>query len=127
MKSEEGGAGFITGFLLGGLVGAGLALLLAPRTGEETRDTLRERGIELRIKAEEAAARAREEADELIARGRTVLEEQRSRVQEAVEEGKEAAAQKKAELLAKYQVAKEKDEVAATEEKPEAAQGEGTA
>lgn len=111
MKSEERGGGFIAGFLLGGLVGAAAALLLTPRSGDETRDTLKETGIELRVKAEEAAAKARDEADELLIRGKAIFEEQRERVKEAVEEGREAAAQKRAELLSKYRVAKEKGEV----------------
>ncbi|MCL4535140.1 MAG: YtxH domain-containing protein [Bacteroidetes bacterium] len=113
MKSQEGGAGFVTGFLLGGLVGAAAALLLTPRSGEEARDTLVDRGIVLKVKAEEVAAKAREEADEILSRGKTVLEDQRARLKEAVEEGKGAAAEKKAELLAKYRVAK------ATGESPE--------
>jgi len=60
MKPEEKGSGFIAGFLLGGLVGAAAALLLTPKSGEETRFTLRETGIELKVKDEEAAARARD-------------------------------------------------------------------
>lgn len=111
MKSEERGSGFIAGFLLGSLVGAATALLLTPKSGEETRFTLKETGIELREKAEEAAAKAREEADELIVRGKALLEEKRERVKEAMEEGKESATHKKAELLSKYRIAKEKGEV----------------
>lgn len=110
MKSEEGGAGFVSGFLLGGLVGAALALILTPRSGEEARGTLRERSIELKVRAEDVATKAREEADELLARGKIVLEEQKSRLQEAIDEGKDAATQKRAELLAKYRVAKETGE-----------------
>ncbi len=113
MKSQESGSGFVSGFLLGGLFGAAAALLLTPRSGEETRDTLMDRGIVLRGKAEEVAAKAREEADELLTRGKVVLEDQRARIRDAVEEGKGAAAERKAELLAKYRVAK------ATGENPE--------
>ncbi len=107
MKSEESGTGFVSGFLLGGLVGAAAALLLTPRSGDETRDSLMERGIELKIKAEEVAGKAMEEADDLVSKGKVVFEDQKARIQEAVEEGKEAAVQKKAELLSKYRVAKE--------------------
>ena len=106
MKSQQSGAGFVSGFLLGGIVGAAVALLLTPRTGEEARDTLLDRGIVLKGKAEEVATKAREEADDILARGKTVLQDQRARFREAVEEGKGAAAEKKAELLAKYRVAK---------------------
>ena len=110
MKESDGGAGFVAGFLLGGIAGAALALFLAPRAGEENRDMLLERGIELRVKAEEAAAKARVEADELLARGKVLLEEQKTRVQEAMEEGKEVANLTKVELLARYKAAKESGE-----------------
>ena len=107
MKESEGGSGFVGGFLLGGIAGAALALLLAPGRGNENREMLKERGIELRVKAEEAAAKARGEADELLARSKVVLEEQKSRVQEAVEEGRDAASQKRSELLSRYKVARD--------------------
>jgi YtxH-like protein len=48
---------FVTGLLLGVAVGFGLALLLAPKTGEEMRDDLMQRGIELRDRAGELASR----------------------------------------------------------------------
>ena len=121
MKSKENGSGFMAGFLLGGLVGAAVALLLTPRSGEETRDTLRDKSIELRVRAGEVAARARSEADELLARGKATFDEQKARVQEAIEEGKDAAAAKKAELLSKYHVAKETGETPLEEPGPEPA------
>jgi YtxH-like protein len=48
---------FMTGMLIGVAVGFGLALLLAPKTGEEMRDDLMQRGIELRDRAGELASR----------------------------------------------------------------------
>jgi len=48
---------FMTGMLLGVAVGFGLALLLAPKTGEEMRDDLMQRGIELRDRAGELASK----------------------------------------------------------------------
>lgn len=120
MRSEEGGGGgFLPGFLLGGIVGAALALLFSPRVSDETRETIREKGIELRVKAEEAAARARVEADEIVSRGRAVWDEQRQRLEEAVDEGRDAAARKRAELLSRYQVAKETGEAPEPEETAE--------
>jgi gas vesicle protein len=40
---EGGGRSFAVGLLLGALVGAGLALLFAPQSGEETRRLIRRR------------------------------------------------------------------------------------
>src|SRR6267378_3967984 len=42
---------FVTGLLLGVAIGFGLALLLAPKSGEEMREDLMQRGIELRDRA----------------------------------------------------------------------------
>jgi gas vesicle protein len=60
---------------MGGLVGAGMALLLAPQSGEETREMIREHGIELKTRAEEAAGDFRGRAEGAIREGiRTVGE-----------------------------------------------------
>src|ERR1700737_739380 len=55
--ADAGVARFVTGLLIGVGVGFGLALLLAPKTGEELRDDLMQRGIELRDRAGELASR----------------------------------------------------------------------
>jgi hypothetical protein len=49
--SDSGVERFVTGLLIGVGVGFGLALLLAPKSGEEMRDDLMQRGIELRDRA----------------------------------------------------------------------------
>lgn len=54
---DSGVERFVTGLLVGVAVGFGLALLLAPKTGEEMRDDLMQRGIELRDRAGELASR----------------------------------------------------------------------
>src|SRR5438270_11766242 len=57
--TQEDDAGierFVTGLLVGGAAGFGLALLLAPQSGEELRDDLMQRGIELRDPAGELAS-----------------------------------------------------------------------
>lgn len=92
---------FLAGFILGGLVGAAVALLLAPQPGEETRALLRERGIELKERADELSAEAKKLASGLQERGKETLEGQVSRLKEAVEEGKATAEKTKEELLKK--------------------------
>jgi gas vesicle protein len=50
----------VTGFLLGVGVGAGLGLLLAPASGSETREAVRDKAADLRNKVFESAASAKE-------------------------------------------------------------------
>ncbi len=52
---------FLSGFLVGALTGWVLGILSAPQSGKETLDTLGEKAIELREKAEQAAGRVKEE------------------------------------------------------------------
>ena len=79
MSDRNGGdfSSFLSGFLMGGLIGAAVALLMAPASGEETRKLIYDKGIELRDRTteelEKAASMARARADELtkLARERT--------------------------------------------------------
>ena len=85
--------GFLSGFITGTLIGAGLALLLVPQTGEETRDLLR-------AKAREASNAARDAADDVYERGRDVLDLARTNLNDAVVEGKTAAHEQREHLEA---------------------------
>ena len=59
MANENGGPGFGTGLILGGIIGALAGLILAPRPGEDTLAQFREKTEGLRERAEELAAEAR--------------------------------------------------------------------
>lgn len=107
-KSNPGA--FMIGALFGSLVGASVALLYAPRSGEETRTVIKEKGIELKDKAvtsgeelvhkaEEAAGQARtrigetaeatrKRAAELQERGQVFLDEKREQIKGAIDAGK---------------------------------------
>lgn len=54
---------FVVGLLFGGLVGATLGLLLAPRSGLETRQVIKERINEIIEEARQAAAEQRLELE----------------------------------------------------------------
>lgn len=41
MSERNGGESFLAGFLIGGVIGAGIALLFAPAKGEETREFIK--------------------------------------------------------------------------------------
>ncbi len=80
MSDNNDFGAFFSGFLIGGLVGAAAALLLAPQSGEETRDIIRDKSIELRDQAEVMAKDAMITAEDLQKRGQVILEEQKSRL-----------------------------------------------
>ncbi len=56
----------LTGFLIGGLAGALIALYNAPRSGEETRAKLRDKSIELKDKAVDRLQDTRAQATQLV-------------------------------------------------------------
>jgi uncharacterized protein YjbJ (UPF0337 family) len=67
--------GFLSGIILGALVGAAVMLFLAPQSGRQTMNQLRIRGREL-------ADQAKDAADDLQHRATNVVSEARSRVRE---------------------------------------------
>lgn len=83
-------AGYLGWFFLGAVAGAVAALLMAPRTGAETRDLLTERGEEAWKKAQQAAGEAKVRADDLFDRGREYFEGQSQRLLSAFEAGRAA-------------------------------------
>ena len=103
IMARNSGDSFWSGFVLGAFVGAVMALLFAPAPGEETRERLRERGIELREHAEELSEEARKRAEVLAERSRGLLEERMARLEEAIEEGKKAAEETRQELRSKLE------------------------
>ena len=71
MAENNGDLGsFLAGFVIGGLIGAGVALLMAPQSGEETRGFIKDKSIELRDRAYETADEARIKAEQLAQQAR---------------------------------------------------------
>lgn len=64
-KREDDAAsrGFVSGFLLGTLVGVVLALIFAPRRGEETREFVAHTAVDLKDKATDLVSQARGDHD----------------------------------------------------------------
>lgn len=92
MREDSGyGAGSVfLSFLLGGVVGAGFALLLAPQSGRETRQKIRELAEDVKEKSYGYADKAKDQIASTLEKGKDFLEEKKSILTTAVEAGKEA-------------------------------------
>jgi gas vesicle protein len=58
---------FLSGTLMGGLVGATVAILLAPASGEELRNQMRARAERIQAEVNQAAAQRRAELERQLA------------------------------------------------------------
>jgi len=100
MRDECGyGSGSILlSFLLGGLVGAGFALLLAPQSGRETRQKIKDLTDDVKEKAMGYAGEVKEKVTTGIDKGKDLYEEKKSIITTAIEAGKEAYTKEKERL-----------------------------
>lgn len=94
---DSGASGIILSFLVGGVVGAAVAILFAPRSGRETREMLsdrlresKDRGRQFRDRALAKGREILEDAGEYVERQKDGLERQRERITAAVEAGRQA-------------------------------------
>jgi gas vesicle protein len=97
MKHEESGSSVgavVLSFFLGGLVGAGVALLMAPRAGTETRQKIKELAEEVKGNIETAKEKAASSLD----KGKEFVEKKKTLVTSAVEAGVEAYEREKGKL-----------------------------
>lgn len=81
-------------FLGGALAGAVAGILLAPKSGEETRRELRGYARKVEEEVIERAKEARAALDDMIERGKHFVAEKREDVEAAVTAGKEAMKEK---------------------------------
>ena|SRR5881396_1471120 len=102
-------SGGMSSFLMGLAVGAGLALLFAPQSGAETRQTIRRSAKKMRRAAEDAVGdvtqkvgdtfeTAKQRVEEKIEEARGAIEMKRDQVARAVQAGREAAQQARSDL-----------------------------
>lgn len=88
IEKRSGGAG---SFLVGLAIGAGVALLMAPRSGEETRAEIRRRATRARQRATDLAGDVRGKVNE-------TLDEARSRVEHRIDDARQALEMKRAQV-----------------------------
>lgn len=103
---ERDGGSSTVAFLVGAVVGAGLALLFAPRSGKETQEQLKARAREFRAVARERVHAAQEGLEERLGRAGEQVREQIESVRGAVDEGRRAAVDARAELQDRIETSK---------------------
>jgi len=86
-------------FLVGGVIGAGIALLYAPRSGTETRENIKQL-------ATRSKTRVQEEKEAIQQRISDLLNQISSKTEELIKGGTQLAEEKKREILAAIQAAK---------------------
>lgn len=132
----------VVAFLCGALVGAGVALLLAPKSGRETQADLKEgarrlregtgeRLTDLRDTLGERYDRTRDQVETQVGAFRRNVADRQKKAGEAIKAGKDAARQARSDLEARVSESKEAYRAAlakgeAPEDHPEDGSGDGS-
>jgi gas vesicle protein len=78
LEREEGSGSFLMGLLAGTVLGAGLGMLFAPRSGSELRSQLGEQAGRLRSTANDTYHQATDKVSQMVDRGREAYDRARS-------------------------------------------------
>jgi gas vesicle protein len=76
-EREDGGGSFLMGLLAGTVLGAGLGMLFAPKTGTELRSQIGEQAGKLRSTATDTYQQASEKVSQIVDRGREAYDRAR--------------------------------------------------
>ncbi len=82
-------------FLLGGVVGAGIALLLTPQPGSKTRQQIKEATRDMTDKAGSYYGHVKETMDTAVSKGKEIVLEKKPLLTAAIEAGKQAYVEEK--------------------------------
>ena len=96
IERERGGS--VGSFLLGALMGAGLALLFAPQSGAETQEEIRTQARKLKAQAETRVRAVQEEMESRLEEARAGVQNRIDGVRSAVDSGRQAAREARADL-----------------------------
>ena len=94
MSDENGGSKFVY-FLAGLGVGAIVALLFAPKSGEETRGLIAQKAQEGRDYVTAKSKDLRRQAEEVMEKGKDLVAQQKEQLSAALEAGKQAYQEEK--------------------------------
>lgn len=90
MEREEGRhniGSIIFSFFLGGLVGAGVALLLAPKSGREAREQIKGLAHEVKEKTGTYVEQVKSKAATVLEKGKELIEKEKSVISSAIDSG----------------------------------------
>ena len=104
LERESGGG--LGSFILGAMVGAGLALLFAPQSGEETQEELKTRALKFKDTARDRVRDAQENLEGRLSTARENVQARVETVKEAVESGRQAALDARGDLEQKLERSK---------------------
>jgi gas vesicle protein len=90
-REEQSGASFVLGMMTGAFIGAGVALLFAPKSGQETRQQLGEQYRGLAERVGETTQTLRDRAQTLKEQGRERVEQLTSQLSDRVSSGQPRA------------------------------------
>ncbi|MBI3923994.1 MAG: YtxH domain-containing protein [Armatimonadetes bacterium] len=90
MEHRKEGLGFLFGLLVGSLVGASIAIIVAPQSGEKTRELLKDRALDYKERATDFANDLKEDYEDLVTRGRELYESKREQVVTRLRKNKSA-------------------------------------
>ena len=92
MSENSGGSEFFKGFLFGGIAGAVIALLYAPKSGKEVRDDIRKISADLTDDAQVTLKSAQQKAEILFEETKKQLEELQKEAESALGDMKKKTA-----------------------------------
>jgi gas vesicle protein len=102
MKDGDSGKSvmsFILPFFIGGVIGAGVALLCAPKSGRETRQMIKEAAGNATEKVGERGAQVKDKVVSTVGKGKDLFREKKAVLAKAIEAGKEAYEKEKQSLV----------------------------
>ena len=94
------GSALILSFIMGGVVGAAVAILFAPWEGQQTRNKIRDLAEEVKDKSGHLSDEWKDKATVYIEKGKEFVEQKKSALSSAFDAGREAMKQEKEELAA---------------------------
>ena len=83
-------------FLVGGGIGAVIALLFAPRSGRETRDLIAQKATEGRDRVTSTGRMVSDRVTDYLDKGKEIVSSQKEQISAAIEAGKQAYRDEKA-------------------------------